>query len=81
MLINFLSNQGKEKRQNPKEYGEWLSRVGEPVAVLAMVLEDPDVQVISNVLVYASSRRDDKKWKGKWLARWETEIKRGRTPP
>ena len=37
VLIDFMQNQGKEKPQNAKEFGEWLSRAGEPVAVLAMV--------------------------------------------
>ena len=81
MLIEFLSNQGKEKPQNSKEYGDWLSRVGEAVAVLAMVHEDPDVQVISNVLIYASSRGDDKKWKGKWLAALGDRNEKGEDPP
>jgi hypothetical protein len=81
VLIDFLSNQGKEKPQNPKEYGDWLSCVGEAVAVLAMVHEDPDVQVISNVLIYASSRGDDKTWKGKWLAALGDRNEKGEDPP
>ena len=55
--------------------------MGEPVAVLAMVHEDPDVQVISNVLVYASSRRDDKKWIEKWLGALGDRNKKGEDPP
>ena len=80
VLIEFLSNQGK-KPQNPKEYGDWLSRVGEVVAVLAMVHKNPDVQVVSNIVIYALSRGDDKKWKGKWLAALGDRNEKGEDPP
>ena len=45
--------------QNRKEFGEWLSHVGEPIALLAMVHNEKHAQVVSNVLQYAASRRAD----------------------
>ena len=49
-LVEFLSNQGEDTPQNKKEFGEWMSRVGEPVAVLAIVHDEMHTQVISNVM-------------------------------
>ena len=63
-LVEFLTNQGEDTPQNKKEFGEWMSRVGEPVAVLVMVHDDHQAQIVSNVLQYAASRRADKAWKG-----------------
>ena len=42
-----------------------MSRMGEPVAVLAMVNDEQHTQVISNVMQYVALRRADKAWKGK----------------
>ena len=39
-LVEFLKNQGKDTPQNKKEFGELMSWVGEPVAVLAMVHDE-----------------------------------------
>ena len=37
--------------------------MGKPVAVLAMVHDEQQVQVISNVMQFAASRKADKAWK------------------
>ena len=42
-----------------------MSRVGGPVAVLAMVHDKQHTQIISNVIQYAASRRANKARKGK----------------
>ena len=39
-LVDFLNNQGEDAPQNKKEFGHWMSRVGEPFAVLAMVHDE-----------------------------------------
>ena len=49
-LVEFLSNQGTDMPQNREEFGEWLSRVDEPIAVLAMVHDEKHAQAMSNVL-------------------------------
>ena len=51
--------------QNRKKFGEWLSRVGEPIELLATVYNEKHTQVVSNMLQYAASRRAEKSWKGK----------------
>ena len=55
MLVDFLLHQGKEKPQNRREMGEWLAQVGEAVALLAMVHEEQNVQVVSNIHIFGSS--------------------------
>jgi hypothetical protein len=52
-LVEFLGNQGKDMPQNRKEFGDWLSRVGKPIALLVMVHDEKHAQVLSNVLQYA----------------------------
>ena len=76
-LVEFLKNQGEDTPQN-KKIGEWMSQIGEPVAVLGMVHDEQHAQVLSNVMQYAASRRADKVWKGKCLLRWGTEARRGK---
>ena len=49
-LVKFLKKQGKDTPQNKNRFGEWMSRVGEPVAVLAIVHDEMHTQVISNVM-------------------------------
>ena len=39
-LVELLKTQGEDTPQNKKDFGEWMSRVGEPVAVLAMVHDE-----------------------------------------
>ena len=51
--------------QNKKEFEEWLSHAGKPIALLAMVHDEKHTQVVSNMMQYATSRRADKSWKGK----------------
>ena len=80
-LVEFLSNQGKDMPQNRKEFREWLSRVGEPVAMLSMVHDEKHVQVASNVLQYAASQRADKSWKGKMTDALGDRNKEGQDPP
>ena len=80
-LIDFMKNQGKEMPQNKKEFGEWMSRVGEPIAVLAMVHDKKHAQIISNVLQYAATRRADRSWRGKWLGALGDRNERGEDPP
>ena len=41
---------------DPQEIGEWISHVGELVAVLVMVHNKQHAQVISKVIQYAASR-------------------------
>ena len=55
VLVDFLLHQGKEKPQNRREMGEWLAQVGEAVALLAMVHEEQNVQVVSNIHIFGSS--------------------------
>ena len=63
--------------QNRKEFGEWLSCVGERAAVLAMVHGEKHKQVVSNVLKYAAPRRVDKTWRGKMLGALGEGTKKG----
>ena len=58
-----------------------MSRVGDPVAVLAMVHDERHTQVISNVMQYAASRRADKAWKGKMIGALGDRSKKGEDPP
>ena len=76
-----MKNQGKDTPRNKKELREWLSRVGEPIAVLAMVHDEKHAQVISNVLQYAATRRADKSRRGKILGALEDRNKTGEDPP
>ena len=64
--------------QNRKEFGEWLSCVGELVAVLAMVHDEKPKQVVSNVLKYAAPRRADKTLRGKMLGALGNGTKKGK---
>ena len=59
-LVEFMKNQGKDTPQNKKEFGKWMSRVAEPIAVLVMVHDEKHVQIVSNAMQYAASRRADK---------------------
>ena len=79
--MEFLSNQGQDTPQNKKGFREWMSRVGEPVAVLAMVHDEQQAQVISNVMQYAASRRADKAWKGRMIGALGDRSKKGEDPP
>ena len=76
--VEFLKNQGEDTPQNKKEFWEWMSRVGEPVEVLAMVHDEQHTQVIDNVMQYPAPRRADKAWKGKMIGALE-DRKKGRT--
>jgi hypothetical protein len=80
-LVDFLTKQGKEKPQNTKAFGEWMSRVGEAVPVMAMTHDDPCVQVITNVVHYAAASRDDRKWDGKWMGALGDRTQEGDNPP
>ena len=76
-----MSNQGEDTPQNKKEFGEWMSRVGELVAVLAMVHDEHQAQIISNVMQYAASRRADKVWKGRMIDALGDRNEKGEDPP
>ena len=80
-LVELLKNQGEDTPQNKKEFGEWMSWVSEPVAVLAMVHDDQHAQVISNVMQYAALRRADKAWKGKMIGALGGRSETGEDPP
>ena len=58
-----------------------MSRVGGPVAVLAMVHDKQHTQIISNVIQYMASRRADKAWKGKMIDTLGDRNKKGEDPP
>ena len=63
-----------------REFGEWMSRVGEAVAVLTMAHDDPTVKVVSNVVHYAASRRDDINWNEKWIGALGDRNENGEDP-
>ena len=71
----------KTRPKTKKEFGEWMSRVDEPVAVLAMVHDERHIQVISNVMQYVASRRADKAWKGKMIGALGDRSEKGENPP
>ena len=58
-----------------------MSRVGGPVAVLAMVHDKQHTQIISNVIQYAASRRADKAWKGRMIGALGDRNKKGEDQP
>ena len=80
-MVKFMKNQGEDTSQNKKEFGEWMSCVGKPAAVLAMVHDEQHTQVISNVMQYAALRRADKAWKGKMIGSLGDRSEKGEDPP
>ena len=55
--------------------------MGEPVAVLAMVHDEQQAQVIGNVMQYAALRRADKARKEKMIDALGDRSEKGEDPP
>ena len=80
-MAEFMKTREKTRPKTKKEFGEWISRVGEPVAVVAMVHNKKHVQIASNVMQYAASCRADNAWRCKMFGALGDRNEEEEDPP
>ena len=77
----ILKRQGEKKPADPLAFGNWLARVGEPVAMVGMAHDEPFVTILTSVVHYAALGDVDDLWDGKWMAAADDRGEDGTDPP
>ena len=80
-LKTLLKRQGETRPASAMTLGNWLSRVGEPIAMVGMAHDEPFVTILTSVVHYAALGSEDELWDGQWMAAADDRSEDGSDPP